>query len=78
MCKQILNYFSMRSVISGVCGSGVCMMSCGTSNSNRKKDLDLVLHNASVTASQGDNDLCDPCKSNGEDSQYFDIVSIVE
>lgn len=64
------------------------MMSCGTTNSDRKKDLDLVLHNTSVTASQGDNDLCDPCKSTEEDSEYFNggyheeltsnVVNVVE
>ena len=51
----------------GVCGSGVCMMSCGVDADTRSLDLDMVLNNQSVSSSQGDNTLCPPCKTLAED-----------
>ena len=38
------------------------MMSCGETASLRKRDIDLVLSNQSVSAVAGDNSLCSPCK----------------
>ena len=51
------------------------MMSCGETASLRKRDIDLVLSNQSVSAVAGDNSLCPPCK--GEIKIQDDIISSV-
>ena len=49
-------------LVAGVCGSGVCMLSCGVTRADRRRDLELVLGNQSVSAVAGDSALCPPCK----------------
>ena len=68
-------------LVAGVCGSGVCMLSCGVTRADRRRDLELVLGNQSVSAVAGDSALCPPCKQadtvdtgHGEDIQNGEVL----
>ena len=52
------------------------MMSCGVLATDRKTDLEYVLAgNTSVSATDGDNQLCAPCKTSGVEVE-LEITSV--
>ena len=74
-----MNYGDHHDVItSGVCQSGLCMMSCGETSALRKEDIDLVLNNQSVSAAAGDNSLCPPCKGDNVQVESGIMSSVLE
>jgi len=53
---------SCTRVITWVCNSGVCMLSCGKTRRDRKADIENILGPNNYTSSSGDEFFCPPCK----------------
>ena len=62
--------------MSGVCSTGVCMMSCGATATDRREDIRLVLHSGNTSAPEGDNSLCPPCKNSPQSDSTTAGVSL--
>ena len=39
------------------------MLSCGKTAAARRSDIDFVIQNSNISAPEGDNQLCSPCKN---------------